>query len=449
MVVQCGQGPAAFRRGRADFGRKRRRAVIFNQRGFTMKNRSKDIIVIGFALFAMFFGAGNMIFPPKLGLETGSQWALGFASFTFADAGLALLTILALIRGTGSFEHLARRAGRFPAAFLGLCVFLCVGPLMAIPRTAASTFELGVAPIFHTEGRVLFSIFFFAVAFVLAARPSKVIDIIGKFLTPALYVALLVMIFQGILHPMGRPEAAAGAAEVFATGIKAGYQTMDVFGAVIFNVLVASALAQRRYQGKEALKTAAWAGLVAVVGLTVVYGGLAYLGACASGVYDKSIGQSQLLLSVMETIMGRSGVVLLGIVVALACLTTAVGLTSAAASYFSGLTRGKVGEVPFAAAICVFSAAVSNAGIDSIVAFSAPVLTVIYPAVLTLIALSFFDEKIKNDWVVRLATLGALVASLLKALSNWVPALGFIVCRWTAWISAGWRLPSCAACWGC
>ena len=93
-----------------------------------MKNRSKDIIVIGFALFAMFFGAGNMIFPPKLGLETGSQWALGFASFTFADAGLALLTILALIRGTGSFEHLARRAGRFPAAFLGLCVFLCVGP---------------------------------------------------------------------------------------------------------------------------------------------------------------------------------------------------------------------------------------------------------------------------------------------------------------------------------
>lgn len=407
-----------------------------------MKNRSKDIMVIGFALFAMFFGAGNMIFPPKLGLETGSQWALGFASFTFADAGLALFTILALIRGTGSFEHLARRAGRVPAAFLGLCVFLCVGPLMAIPRTAASTFELGVAPIFHTDARVVFSVLFFAVVFALAARPTKVIDIIGKFLTPALYVALLVMILQGILHPMGSPVETAGAAEVFATGIKAGYQTMDVFGAVIFNVLVASALAQRRYEGKEALKTAAWAGLVAVAGLTVVYGGLAYLGACASGVYDKSIGQSQLLLSVMEAIMGRSGVVLLGIVVALACLTTAVGLTSAAASYFSGLTRGKIGEIPFAAGICVFSAAVSNAGIDSIVAFSAPVLTVIYPAVLTLIALSFFDEKIKNDWVIRLATFGALAVSLMKVLSQWIPAFSLVDRLPLSSLDFGWLAPA-------
>lgn len=407
-----------------------------------MKNRSKDIMVIGFALFAMFFGAGNMIFPPKLGLETGSQWVLGFASFTFADAGLALLTILALIRGTGSFEHLARRAGRFPAAVLGMCVFLCVGPLMAIPRTAASTFELGVAPIFHTGARVVFSVIFFVIVFALAARPTKVIDIIGKFLTPALYIALLVMILQGILHPMGRPVETAGAAEVFATGIKAGYQTMDVFGAVIFNVLVASALAQRRYQGKEAIKTAAWAGLVAVVGLTVVYGGLAYLGSCASGLYDKSIGQSELLLGVMETIMGRSGVVLLGVVVALACLTTAVGLTSAAASYFSGLTRGKVKEVPFVALICAFSAAVSNVGIDSIVAFSAPVLTVIYPAVLTLIALSFFDEKIKNDWVIRLATLGALAASLLKALSGWVPALGFVNQLPLNSLDFGWLTPA-------
>lgn len=398
-------------------------------------------MVIGFALFAMFFGAGNMIFPPKLGLETGSQWVLGFASFTFADAGLALLTILALIRGTGSFEGVAHRMGRFSAVTLSLCVFLCVGPLMAIPRTAASTFELGIAPIFHTDARVLFSVAFFLVVFVLAARPSKVIDIIGKFLTPALYIALLVMILRGILHPMG-PVVDTGISGVFATGIRAGYQTMDVLGAIIFNVLVASALAQHNYHGKEAMKVAIWAGLVAVIGLTTVYGGLAYLGATASGIYDPSIGQSQLLLNIMDVIMGRSGIVLLGIVVALACLTTAIGITSAAGSYFSSLTKGKIGYIPFVAGICVFSAVISNAGIDSIVAFSGPVLTVIYPAVLTLLVLSFFDHKIKSDWVPRLATWGALAASLLKVLSSYLPALSFVEKLPLDSLDFGWLLPA-------
>lgn len=406
-----------------------------------MKNRKKDILIIGFALFAMFFGAGNVIFPPKLGLETGSQWVLGFASFTFADAGLALLTILALIRGAGSFEGIAYRMGRFSAVALSLCVFLCVGPLMAIPRTAASTFELGVAPLFHTDARVLFSVIFFLIVFALSARPSKVIDIIGKFLTPALYIALLVMILRGILNPIG-PVVDTGASGVFATGIRAGYQTMDVMGAIIFNVLVASSLAKHNYQGKEAVKTAAWAGLVAVIGLTTVYGGLAYLGATASGVYDPGIEQSQLLLNIMEVIMGRSGIVLLGIVVALACLTTAIGITSAAGSYFSALTKGRIQYIPFVAGICLFSAVVSNAGIASIVAFSGPVLTVVYPAVLTLLVLSFFDHRLKNDWVPRLATWAALAASLLKVLSGYFPALSFIEKLPLDSLDFGWLLPA-------
>ena len=150
------------------------------------KKQTMDVLVIGFALFSMFFGAGNLIFPPKLGLQTGQDWAIGFTSFTIADAGLALVAILATIRGTGELDGITRRVGRLPSMLLGISVFLCVGPLMAIPRTAASTFELGVGPVFRTDARVLFAVAFFLLVFVLSVRPSKVIDIIGKFFTPAL-----------------------------------------------------------------------------------------------------------------------------------------------------------------------------------------------------------------------------------------------------------------------
>ena len=285
------------------------------ERSFSVKKQQKDILVIGFALFAMFFGAGNMIFPPKLGLQTGSQWAVGFLSFTFADAGLALLTILAMIRGTGSLEGITRRVGSWASTLLGVSVFLCLGPLMAIPRTAASTFELGVAPLLNTEARVPFALVFFALVFLLTVRPSKVIDIIGKFLTPALYIALLVMIVRGITNPVGS-VVDTGASAVFAEGLKAGYQTMDMFGAIIFTVLITATLKERHYEGKNALRVTVFSGIVAAVGLTIVYGGLAYLGATGSGVYEQSIGQTALLIRIMETTMGHGGLILLAIVVA-------------------------------------------------------------------------------------------------------------------------------------
>ncbi len=405
------------------------------------KKQTMDVLVIGFALFSMFFGAGNLIFPPKLGLQTGQDWAIGFTSFTIADAGLALVAILATIRGTGELDGITRRVGRLPSMLLGISVFLCVGPLMAIPRTAASTFELGVGPVFRTDARVLFAVAFFLLVFVLSVRPSKVIDIIGKFLTPALYVSLLVLIVQGLIHPVGQ-VADLGDTGAFATGIAAGYQTMDVFAAVIFTVLVTQTLRERQYEGKERMSIVIRSGLVAAIGLTVVYGGLAYLGATASSQYSATVGQSELLLGIVQQIMGRPGICLLGIVAALACLTTAIGLTSAAASYFSDLTKNKVSYKAFVILICVFSAVVSNFGIKTIVAFSSPILTVVYPAMLTLIALSFFDGKIKNDWVFQLSTGAALLVSLCTVLSEYIGGLSFIHRLPLSSLGLGWILPA-------
>ena len=144
-----------------------------------MKRSHKDIFVIGFALFSMFFGAGNVIFPPYLGLSCGSQWFLGFACYYLADIGLALLALFAILR-SGSPEAMTRRIGKLPSTLLLSAIVLCIGPMLAIPRTAATTYEMSLAPLVSGFSSVLFSFLFFAVILLLCLRESAVGDIGGK-----------------------------------------------------------------------------------------------------------------------------------------------------------------------------------------------------------------------------------------------------------------------------
>ena len=168
-----------------------------------MKKTNKDVIILGFALFAMFFGAGNLIFPPFLGVVSGSNWLTGFGGFILADVGLALLAIISAAKCNGEVDKVLSRSGKKLGIILGSSIMICLGPLLAIPRTAATTFEMGIEPLFNGFSPVLFSIIFFTITFILTIKPSKVVDIIGQFLTPALLVALGVLIVKGILSPLG------------------------------------------------------------------------------------------------------------------------------------------------------------------------------------------------------------------------------------------------------
>ena len=165
-------------------------------------NFFRDVIVVGFALFSMFFGAGNVIFPPYLGMESGQQWLAGFSAYYIADIGLALLGMFALLR-VGSSEAVLHRVGRVPAEILMCAIILCIGPMVAIPRTSASTFEMAIAPNLPGVSPVLFSILFFAVILALCIKESAVVDIVGKILTPLLLVGLFAIILKGIFSPLG------------------------------------------------------------------------------------------------------------------------------------------------------------------------------------------------------------------------------------------------------
>ena len=379
-------------------------------------NTVRDIIVVGFALFSMFFGAGNVVFPPYLGMESGPQWLLGFSAYFIADIGLALLGVFALLR-VGSSEAVTLRLGKIPAELLMCAIILCIGPMVAIPRTSATTFEMAIAPNIPRVSPVLFSVLFFALILALCIKESAVVDIVGKVLTPLLLVGLFAIIIKGIVTPLGEIAALPQIANAAVTGIKAGYQTMDALAALPFGIIVLQSVTAKGYDsGRKQFRVVGGAAVLAGVLLLCVYMGLAYLGATVSAQYTSDIGRAQLIMALVEALMGKVGVILFGVVVGLACVTTAIALTSSAAAYFAELCRGKVSYKVFVIAICVFSAVVSNLGLDRIVAVAAPVLDVIYPPTLVLIFISLLAPRLP-DRVSRGAAIGALLTSVLCALN--------------------------------
>lgn len=390
-----------------------------------MKNKDyiKDSIVVGFALFAMFFGAGNLIFPTFLGVESGTSWITGFLGFVLADVGLAILSIMAVAKCNGDISEIFGKAGEKLAIVLGAAIMICLGPLLAIPRTAATTYEMGIAPILNGVSPIVFSIIFFIITIILSIKPSKVIDIIGQVLTPILIITLLLLILVGIINPIDSVNVAARIENVFAEGVIQGYQTMDALGAVAFASIIITTLINKGYKSeKKKIKLTFQACMVAAIGLVVVYGGLAYLGATISKRYGniplKEIVQTSVIVNITDILLGKPGKILLAVIIGLACLTTAIGLTSATAQYFDKVSKGKWKYKEIVIFVCVFSGIVANFGVSSIIKFSLPILTIIYPPTVVLIILSLFRNKIKNNNVYVLSTYTALFVSVVTVLND-------------------------------
>ena len=402
----------------------------------------RDVIVVGFALFSMFFGAGNVIFPPYLGMESGQQWLAGFSAYYIADIGLALLGMFALLR-VGSSEAVLHRAGRVPAEILMCAIILCIGPMVAIPRTSASTYEMAIAPNLPGVSPILFSILFFAVILALCIKESAVVDIVGKILTPLLLVGLFAIILKGIFSPLGDITSAPQIANVTVTGIKSGYQTMDALAALPFGIIVLQSVTDKGYTGgKSKFRIVGGGAVLAGALLLAVYMGLAYLGATVSSQYTTgAVGRAELIMAIVKALLGKGGMIIFGTVVGLACVTTAIALTSSAAAYFSELCRGKVNYKVFVVVICVFSAVVSNLGLDRIVAIAAPVLDVVYPPALVLILISLLMPKV-SDFVSRAATLGALLTSVLCTIHLYVDKLTFLEALPLYDLGLSWILPA-------
>lgn len=382
--------------------------------------KKKDLFVIGFALFAMFFGAGNLIFPPFLGLISGYKWGTASIGYAVADAGLGLLAIIALSKYDGSLNVLASRVNKVFAVIISTAIILCIGPFLATPRTAATTYEIAIMPIFgESVNRYLFSALFFVLVAILTIKPTKVVDIVGKFLTPALIICIVILIVNGILNPIGEIANTTMIDNVLERGIKDGYQTMDAIAGCMFSLVVINAVKEMHYSSKKLeIKATVISGIIAAICLALIYGGLVYIGAQVSGlgIYDVNVDTTELLVDVTNRVMGGVGVYILAIITALACLTTAIGLISATGNFFSELIHKESSYGAFVIIGSVVSALISMLGVSKIIAISAPILETLYPCAMTLVIIGLFSDKIKDNIIFQIPAFVALVFGLLYVL---------------------------------
>ena len=387
-----------------------------------MEIKRKDILICGFALFAIFFGAGNLIFPPYLGVMAGDRWYIVMLAFILSDPLLPILGVIVTASLGGRADDLGKRVGSKFAKIMGMIAILVIGPFFAIPRTGATTHEIFVKPIFSNVPIWATCFVFFALTLYITFNPGRVIDFIGKYLTPLLLLLLGLIVVVSIVNPPFTKTPTAVSA-LFMRGFSEGYQTMDALSAALIAGIVIADLARRGYKDKEVqFKASIFVGLVAFVLLALVYGGLTYAGATVGAKYDVHVNgkvdveRTVLLIEMVELLLGDFGKVLMGVATALACLTTSTGLVSMCGNYFETISDGKL-KYKYIACICILvSFAISQVGVDRLISISVPILSAIYPVIIVLIFMSIFDKKIKYNWSYTGAVVGTFFVSSIQSL---------------------------------
>lgn len=382
-----------------------------------MTNRKKDILISGLALFAIFFGAGNLIFPPYLGVITGDGWLSTMVGFLLADPVIPILTVIVTAAAGGRAVDIGKRVGDKFAKILTLAAIICIGPAFAIPRTAATTYEVGFQSFFPNLPIWVVTIVFFAITFALSFKESNVVNIIGKYITPALLVFLFIVIVKAIISPIGKPVDVPVEGGYFVKGFYEGYQTLDAFASPLFTGIVVADLMRKGYgkvNRKDRLSFIISVGIVASIFLSLVYGGLTYLGASGSSIFTADDSRVEILVSLVYMILGNFGKFALSVCVTLACLTTAVGLTSSAGNFIEELTHGKVKYIYTVVVVTIISFLISSLGVDAIINLAVPVLTIGYPIIIALVFYMIFDKKVPYNMAYILMVIGVFIVAIIE-----------------------------------
>ena len=390
-----------------------------------MKLGKGKMLVVTFMLFSLFFGAGNLIFPPFLAQNAGTATPAALAGFLATAVLLPVLGVITVARFDG-LEPLAAHVGRRFAALFTVTIYLAIGPGLGIPRAASVPFEMAVAP-YLPQGAstavcmALYSLAFFLAALWLCLNPGRLVDRIGHYLTPALLTLLAVLFVSFLLHGKATVAPAQGAyrSAPFLTGFSEGYQTMDTIAALNFGLVIATALQALGLREKsDVLRCTVRAGVLAGALLAGIYAVLSYMGMASSGVYAVQENGAQTLRSIVCQLFGTPGAVLLAAIFTLACLTTCVGLINSISQYFS-VRFPRFSYRQWVLVIVAFSFAVCNLGLSAILRVSVPVLNAIYPMAIVLILLGLGRRLwAANRWVCPLTVAGVGAVSAVYALQH-------------------------------
>jgi LIVCS family branched-chain amino acid:cation transporter len=411
-----------------------------------------DLLGLGFMTFAFFLGAGNIIFPPMAGYLAGENMSFAMLGFLITAVGLPLATILSIAFAGGGLLTMTRMLPAWAGMSIAIATYIIIGPAFATPRTGLVTYEMAVKPFIGSfDSQIMltcFVIFYFALTLFLSLNQGKLLDAVGKILTPVLVLLLAVLGIAVLVAPQGSipPVSADYIAHPVVKGLLEGYNTMDTFGALMFGMLIIDVLKSRGIENvKQQTRYLAVASVIAASGLALVYIALFQLGGTAGGIIANPQNGGELVAAYVALLFGPMGSVVLAAIVGLACLTTSVGLTSACADFFHTLWP-RYSYKQCAAVIVILCAIVANVGLTQLLVISIPVLVAIYPVAIALVAVTFMRSWFFNQSMAFRLVLGvALLFGCLdgiKAAGVDLSALNFLP---LFELGLAWLLPTLAA----
>lgn len=426
----------------------------------------KSYAVVGMMLFALFFGAGNLIFPAQLGQYAGTEVGIAILGFLITGVGLPLLGILAIgYSKSNDLQDLSSRVHPIYGILFTSLLYLTIGPFFALPRTGAVAYEVGIAPFVDAGSMaailLVFTVVFFGIALFISLNPSKIVNSIGKFLSPAILVTLAVLLIAAFIAPMGEAGSPQGGYmdNAFMTGFLEGYNTMDALASLVFGIIVIAAIRKMGVNSaKGVLSATLKSGLVAAALLAIVYAGIAFLGSTSTSTLGLMETGGPVLSGASAHYFGTFGALLIAVIITLACLTTAVGLIVANSEFFHKLTP-KVSYKVYVVIFSVFSLVVANAGLANIITYSIPVLMFLYPLAIVLIILAFTSPLFNHARPVYVATI--TVTFFIAVIDGFKTLTGTLGVANPAWLQSiidaystilplydvglGWLLPAIAA----
>jgi LIVCS family branched-chain amino acid:cation transporter len=391
-------------------------------------------------LFALFFGAGNLIFPAQLGQYAGTNLWPAVFGFLITGVGLPFLGILAIgYSGSSNLQELAGRIHPVYGIIFTSLLYLTIGPFFAAPRTGAVAYDIGISPLFGAGyerlGLFIFSVVFFGITLWLSLNPAKIVDRVGKILSPGIIILLIALLVMVIVKPMGAIEAPQEAymTGAFMEGFTEGYNTMDALASLVFGIIVINAVRSMGVTStRGVLAATAKSGVVAIAFLGIIYVGIAYLGATSTEVFGLFDTGGPALSSAAAYYFGLAGTIMLTIVIILACLTTSIGLMTACAEYFHTLLP-KVSYKKFVFFFTTLTFVVANFGLANIINYSIPVLMLLYPLAVVLILLAFISPLFHNKRTVYVsAMIVTFMVSVIDGLKTFCELLEIDYFSWLA-----------------
>lgn len=418
--------------------------------------KRRETFFVGLMLFSMFFGAGNLIFPPFLGMGAGTSFWPAITGFILTGVGLPLLVIFAIALVKDGANELGSRVHPWFGAIFTVIVYLSIGPFFGIPRNANVAFEMGFKPLLnwgsvnHSVLLLVFTVVFFALVYLLAINPTKLVDYMGRILTPVLLLSIVILCVTGSIQ-LNRPFTAPNQTYQTASLVKGfidGYQTMDALAALAFGIVILTTLKQKGVQEKKQLtKYTFKAAIVAGTALALVYLGIGFLGAKMGG-YGTFDNGTSLLSTAASILLGKGGTLLLGLIFTLACFTTCVGLTISCGEYFAKIFP-RLSYRTVVNTVTILSLFIANLGLNQIIAISIPFLEMSYPLTIVLITLSFFHRFYTGSYrVYQAAMLLTGIVSLNDGLQGFGIKLPFVQAFMDslplASVGLGWVFPALA-----